>query len=266
MADPKAVGALLGLPVIASAPLHGGDLSEVSRLDLGDGTRVVAKAGPLVEVEARMLQTMAGAGAFVPRVIALARGMMVIEYLPEAPPGRDGWAALGTNLAQLHEATGPRYGWDEDYAFGAATMPNARADDWPAFWGERRLLAWPERLPGDLAARVEALVKRLPDLLPQRPPAALLHGDLWSGNVLFTEGSAAMIDPACYYGHGEVDLAMLHLFGRPGPGFAEGYGAAEPGWEERRAVYQLWPALVHLRLFGGGYRGMVEACLGALRA
>jgi fructosamine-3-kinase len=264
MADRTAIEALLRLGVARLVPLHGGDLSEVVRVDLEDGTRLVAKTGPLAGREARMLQAMAAAGAPVPRVVAASQALLVMEYLPEAPASPAGWASLGTALAGLHGATGASYGWDEDYAFGPAPLPNARTDDWPAFWAERRLLAWPEHLPTDLARRLEALAARLPDRLPRRPPPALLHGDLWSGNVLFMAAGAAMIDPACYHGHAEVDLAMLHLFGRPSPAFWEGYGAAEPGMEERRPVYQLWPALVHLRLFGGGYRGLVERCLSAV--
>ncbi|SIO31955.1 Fructosamine-3-kinase [Rhodovulum sp. ES.010] len=266
MADRAAIEAALGAPVSRLAPLHGGDLSEVARVSLADGATVVAKTGPLVAQEARMLEVIAAAGAPCPRVIAVAGDVLILEHLHEARPGAAGWRALGEALARLHAAEGESYGWSEDYAFGSATLPNAPTQDWPAFWAERRLLAWPETLPGDIAARVERLSGRLADLLPRTPPPALLHGDLWAGNVLFTTEGAALIDPACYHGHGEVDLAMLHLFGRPPPQLLEGYGTPEPGWEDRRALYQLWPALVHLRLFGGGYRGMVGGCLRALGA
>jgi fructosamine-3-kinase len=136
-------------------------------------------------------------------------------------------------------------------------MPN-----WPNFWAERRLLQGLGTLPAPLARRVERLAARLGDRLPARPPASLLHGDLWVGNLLVSpEGEAALIDPACYRGHGEVDLAMLGLFGRPDPALFEGYGPLEPGAQERRPVYRLWPALVHLRLFGTGFAGMVEGLL-----
>ncbi|TCP44068.1 fructosamine kinase family protein [Rhodovulum marinum] len=263
MADRAAVEAALGVPIAALDPLHGGSLSEVARATLADGRTVVVKTGPLVDREARMLEAMAAAGAPCPRVIAVAPGLMVIEHLDETRAGPAGWAALGRALARLHGARGASYGWDEDYAFGPATLPNAACEDWPAFWAERRLMAWPEALPADIARRVEALAARLPGLLPRHPVPALLHGDLWGGNVLFTAGGAALIDPACYHGHAEVDLAMLHLFGQPGPEFDETYGPADPGWPARRDAYQLWPALVHLRLFGGGYRGMVERCLSA---
>lgn len=266
MGDRTALEALLGGPVARLDPLQGGSLSRVMRVTLADGRRAVAKSGPLVEREARMLAAIAAAGAPCPAVLAVADGLLVMAHLDEAPAGPSGWAALGAGLARLHAVEGQAYGWPEDYAFGAALLPNAPASDWPAFWAERRLLAWPEALPAGIARRLDRLAPRLGDLLPARPPAALLHGDLWAGNVLFTRDGAALIDPACHYGHAEVDLAMLHLFGCPDPAFQAAYGTLAPGWAERRPLYQLWPALVHLRLFGAGYRGMVEGCLDAVGA
>jgi fructosamine-3-kinase len=120
-------------------------------------------------------------------------------------------------------------------------------------------------LPAELARRVERLAAELPERLPVRPAFSLLHGDLWSGNVL-VDGPrvSALIDPACYYGHGEVDLAMLTLFGSPGAAFWEAYRPA-PGWDARRPVYQLWPAIVHLLLFGEAYRPMVDRLLAEAR-
>jgi fructosamine-3-kinase len=110
---------------------------------------------------------------------------------------------------------------------------------------------------------VTALAERLPDLLPASPLPSHLHGDLWSGNILVAGGQlAALIDPACYHGHAEVDLAMLALFDTPPDDFWESYGPLEEGWEERRPLYQLFPALVHLRLFGPTYASMVDRLLG----
>jgi len=256
---------ILGLEVLDSRPLHGGDLSEVRLITLPD-RQVVVKRGRDVATEARMLRAMARTGAPVPQVLEVGDDVLVLSYLPETTPATDTWRRLGADLARMHGTVGDRYGWDEDHAFGAVRIDNTPNGDWPGFWAERRLLSGIADVPQDLAGRLERLAARLPGLLPKTPPAALLHGDLWAGNLLFTAERGWLIDPACYHGDAEVDLAMLHLFGRPGPGFDEGYGALRPGWQDRRPIYQLWPALVHLRLFGQGYRGMVERCLGAIGA
>lgn len=258
---------VLGARPVSRRPLHGGDLSEVLRLTLDNGCDVVAKTGPMVAREARMLAAIVEAGAPAPKVLGVAGDVLLMEALDETAPAGDAWAQLGRDLAALHAVTGAAYGWPEDYAFGAVEIPNAPAADWPAFWAERRLLPFLPHLPRALAARVERLAARLRDLLPKAPPPALLHGDLWLGNLLAGPGGRLhLIDPASYHGDAEVDLAMLHLFGRPGPGFSEGYGPLAPGWQARRAIYALFPALVHVRLFGAGYHGMAEGFLAAARA
>ncbi|WP_068115533.1 fructosamine kinase family protein [Tropicimonas marinistellae] len=262
-----AAAARFGTAPAQARALHGGDLSEVLLLTWADGSRVVAKLGPLVAREARMLSVMRDAGAPAPEVLGCDGDVLFLEALSETQATRGAWQALGAGLRRLHAFRGAGYGWAESYAFGTVTIPNAPCPDWPSFWAERRLVPTAEGLPGDIATRVDRLAGRLPELLPRHPRPALLHGDLWTGNALFGPGDAAhFIDPACYFGHAEVDLAMLHLFGQPGRGFSEGYGATEPGIEARRPIYQLWPALVHMRLFGAGYRGLVERCLNAARS
>lgn len=256
--------ALLGAPLQCAERLHGGDLSTVVRLVTRDGRSAVAKPGGTARAEAEMLGAIAGRGVPAPRVLAVADDLLVMEDLgrDEGPGGA--WGDLGRVLRRLHAEPGSDYGWRRDHAFGAVPIPNAPAGDWPTFWAERRLAPGLPHLPAPLARRVEALAGRLPDLLPRHPPAALLHGDLWVGNVMARGGAVTgLIDPACYHGHAEVDLAMLALFGRPGPVFDDGYGPPAPGYESRRPIYQLWPALVHLRLFGAGYLSLVERCLDA---
>lgn len=254
----------LGSPPVRMHPLHGGDLSEVRLIRLEDGRDVVAKLGPLVAREARMLTALSAAGAPAPAVLDSGADVLLMEYIPQGRPDARTWPRLGEDLARLHATVGPAYGWEEDYAFGPVGIDNRPLSDWPRFWAERRLRPALPHLPAALGARVEALARRLPELLPAAPPTGLLHGDLWSGNLhIGLGGRAWLIDPACYHGDGEVDLAMLHLFGHPGRGFAESYGPLAPGWQARRAVYSLWPALVHLRLFGAGYRALVERFLSA---
>ncbi|GKY89530.1 fructosamine kinase family protein [Sinisalibacter aestuarii] len=253
--------ALLGSAPRSIEALHGGDLSEVSRVVLQDGRTLVAKAGPLVAREGRMLAAIRAAGAPVPELFGEQAGILLMEALDAAPETPRSWPQFGEDLARLHTHRGTQSGWAEDYAFGTVPIANAPLDDWPRFWAERRLLPFLPHLPTALAPRLERLSTRLAERLPDTA-TSLLHGDLWRGNTLAGRGGRIhLIDPASYYGDGEVDLAMLHLFGGPGPGFTEGYGPLAPGWQARRAVYSLFPALVHLRLFGEGYRGMVERFL-----
>jgi fructosamine-3-kinase len=259
-----AVARVTGLSVVSTESLGGGDLSQVLRARLADGTVVVAKCSEQAQAEARMLRAIAATGAAAPAVVAVDETVLVIETLADDSRLGGAWRSLGQELAKLHAAVGPRYGWEADHAFGPVSIPNGWSDDWPEFWAERRLLCHVHAVDQALAKRLEALARQLPDRVPVRPRASLLHGDLWSGNVLAADGAVTgLIDPACYYGHAEVDFAMLALFGAPGPELFDQYGEPESGFDERQAIYQLWPALVHLRLFGTGYRPLVDRLLAA---
>lgn len=258
----EAGAALLGGSLSKTVVLHGGDLSQVVMIALDDGREAIVKNGPAPRTEATMLKAIAQTGAPAPAVLAVGDEALAIEMISAEGSLAGAWANLGSVLATLHGATGDRYGWNDNYAFGSVPIENEWSDDWAAFWGRRRLLAHLPHVNPQLGRRLEALATDLPNRLPTRPRTALLHGDLWGGNVL-VEGDrvSGLIDPACYYGHVEVDLAMLSLFDNPSDEFYSAYGAMEPGRDERLAVYQLWPALVHLRLFGDGYRPMVERLL-----
>jgi fructosamine-3-kinase len=253
---------LLGGRLASTHSMSGGDLSEILCITLADGREAVVKSGPAPRLEAEMLKVIAAACVPAPKVLAADDTVLVLERLADRGGAGGAEADLGAVLKRLHAATGPRYGWGRDYAFGSVAIENGWSDNWCAFWGQRRLLSSVPHVPAALGRRLEKLADRLPDLIPRQPRPSLLHGDLWSGNVL-TDGAAVsgLIDPACYYGDGEVDLAMLNLFGRTGSAFAAAYGVLASGWQIRRAVYTLWPALVHLRLFGSGYRSLVEELL-----
>ena len=259
--DLTAIAETLGSPVRSATPLAGGDISGATRMTLEDGRDIVAKASPLVDVEACMLRAIAGTGAPSPAVLAEGDGWFAMEWIEARGDAR--WDALTETLRVLHRPVNQACGWDEDYAFGPVTMPNAPCTDWAQFWTERRLLCHLPHIEPAIGRRIERLCSRIDELLPGNPLISLLHGDLWGGNIIWSGAQAILIDPASYYGHREVDIAMLTLFDHPPDSFFEAQDL-ESGWSERQPLYRLWPWLVHLRLFGGSYRGTVERELAAL--
>jgi fructosamine-3-kinase len=250
--------------------LSGGSLSEVVRLRLADGRDLVAKSFRPESIvqpagEAEMLRALAEAGVPTPEVVAVGDDLLVMAAVPADGrlSGRV-WTRLADILAKLHTPSNERFGWPRSHAFGNIVINNERNVDWPIFWGEQRLACHLPFLELDLAQRLERLLSGLDAHLPEAPRTALLHGDLWGGNVLVSSGQVtALIDPACYYGDPEVDIAMLTLFDNPPQSFFDSL-ALEPGWRKRLPLYRLWPLLVHLRLFGAGYREPVEDALNQL--
>ncbi|WP_367160420.1 fructosamine kinase family protein [Kozakia baliensis] len=255
---------LLGGGVITEiAPLSGGDISELWRVGLEDNRRFVIKTGSTPIIEADMLRALQKAGAPTPKVLAADAQLLVMEFLPHHDALSSCWADLGRVLRRLHDHPQPaRYGWEKDFSFGELAIPNGWHDDWAIFWRNCRLLVHLSYLPANLARRLEKLASTLPDRLPRKPLPALLHGDLWSGNVLAESGRiTGLIDPACCVGDASAEFAMLTLFARPNRDFWESYGGPPAGYGETIFIYRLWPALVHFRLFGGSYHAMVSALL-----
>ena len=264
----RRVAEITGTPEARLERLAGGDLSEVLLFRRPDGRCTIAKSGPAIGTEAAMLRHLAGIGIPVPAVEGEHGNILLLEQVDnDRVMSPAAWASIGTTLRSLHDHQDEFYGWPVDYALGTVTLDNRQGRDWPGFWAEQRLAATARTLDRPWRERVAAAMKHMPDLLPARPKASLLHGDLWSGNILVKDGQlVALIDPALYHGDAEVDLAMLSLFDTPPAEFDNAYGVLEPGWEERRIAYQLFPALVHLRLLGPSYAPMVDRLLERLGA
>lgn len=256
------VAAVTGIAEDQLERLAGESLSEVFLVPRPDGA-VVAKSGPTLPAEAAMLRAIAAAGVSAPAVEGEHDGVLLLEYVPnDGLFSARAWGDIGLHVRRLHETRGDSYGWSTDYAIGTVALDNRESPDWPRFWAEQRLIATAALLDRPWRERVDRLAGRIGELLPPDPPPALLHGDLWAGNILVRDGRfAALIDPACYHGDREVDLAMLALFSSPPEEFREGYGPLDPGWRERQPVYQLFPALAHVRLWGSSYFAMVERLL-----
>lgn len=261
------VAALTGVAEDRLERLGGESVSEVL-IVRRDGHVSVAKKSPFVATETAMLRALTQAGAPVPAVEAEYENVLLLAHVEnDGVFSARAWTDLGHRLRALHGHVSSAYGWPVDYAIGTVAFDNRETSDWPRFWGEQRLVATAAVLDRPWRERVDRLARRLPDLLPASPPAALLHGDLWTGNILVRDGAVVgFIDPACYHGDAEVDLAMLELFSSPPEAFREAYGPLEPGWRERLPLYQLFPALVHIRLWGAGYHAMADRLLSAFGA
>lgn len=162
-------------------------------------------------------------------------------------------------LAAAHRQPAPHFGWARDNYIGSTLQKNAWCDDWAQFWRERRMRPQLEMAGFDVD--VGALDQWLEN---HKPQPSLLHGDLWSGNVGFTQTGPVVFDPAVYYGDREADLAMTELFGGFPREFYQAYDEAFPlaeGYDKRKHLYNLYHLLNHLNLFGRGYLGQVRSCL-----
>jgi fructosamine-3-kinase len=277
-----ALASALGSAVATTRGLAGGDINRAYEIALADGRRLFVKTNDrsprgMFAAEARGLGWLGQAGALrIPGVVAVAapeetQQFLVLELVATGAPARDFDEKLGRGLAALHRRGAPGFGLDHDNFIGRLPQANAATDSWPEFYRARRLEAQLRRAAdeGRASSRMrqgfDRLFRELNELCGPAEPPARLHGDLWGGNLLCDDrGGPCLIDPAVYGGHREIDLAMMRLFGGFGVRVFDAYDEAWPladGHRERVALYQLYPLMVHVNLFGGSYIGSVEAAL-----
>lgn len=267
-------------PVRDARPLAGGDIHRALAVRLADGREVFVKTHPspppaIYAREAEGLRWLGEARALrVPEVLAVSEGFLALELLPPGAPAKDHDLRLGRGLAALHRFGAPCFGHAHDNFVGSLPQDNHAELDWPTFYAERRLR--PQLRRAVDAGRASAAMKRsmeatlssLPALVGPAEPPSRLHGDLWGGNAhVAPDGAPVLIDPAVYGGHREIDLAMMRLFGGFSARVFDAYEEAwplAPGWRERVPLYQLYPLMVHVNLFGGSYARSVEEALRAL--
>lgn len=274
--DPAArrrIAAALGRDVVEASPLGGGDIAAVWRLRLDGGALAVAKLGAGLAIEGWMLRWLARESAApVPQVQLAADDLLVMDHLDGTPGAGAAEEHLAAIVASLHDHAGPAFGFERDTMIGGLPQPNPWTDDWLAFFRDHRLLDMARRahaagrLPKDLLARIEILAGRLERWIAADSRPSLVHGDLWSGNILARgERIVGLLDPAIHYADPEIELAFMTLFGSVGDRFFAAYAERRkmrPGFfEARRDLYNLFPLLVHVRLFGGAYVRGVAATL-----
>ena len=277
------VGTLVGEPVVRSEPVSGGDINAAFRLTLKSGRRLFAKThrSPLAGVFSREADGLAWLGEphaiRVPEIVAaseaddLGPACLVLEYIQQGKPGPRYAEHLGRGLSALHRAGAASFGWRKPNYLATLPQDNTPTSDWPTFYAHYRLAPLLRRaekrgyLDRALVARMNRLFDRMSEFTGDPEPPARLHGDLWGGNALAAaSGEPVLIDPAVYGGHREIDLAMMKLFGGFSSRVFDAYAEASPlasGHEDRVALYQLYPLLAHVCLFGAGYVAQLSAAM-----
>ena len=269
----RAVGQHLGADVVGATRVHGGDVAMAFRFELADGRTVFAKthanppAGFFTTEAAGLRWLREAGGTLVPEVLTVSDdnpALLVLEWIDVGRPSDGTDADLGRSLARLHEAPWPTFGREDRRTTGSRGLPNEPCDAWAEFYATQRMVPL-ARLARDGRALGDGAIAGLERLDPDRlrgvggeaEPPSLLHGDLWAGNRLVgTDGRSWLIDPASHGGHREFDLAMMRLFGGFGADCFAAYADALPladGWEDRVALHQIAPLVVHAIKFGGGY-------------
>jgi protein-ribulosamine 3-kinase len=258
----------------------GGCINNGGKLTTSHGTYFLkwndaVKFPDMFQTEAKGLKLLAESKSmYIPKVIDAGEAgsfqFLILEFVAASNRTQHYWRDFGVQLAMLHQHTSTSFGLDYNNYIGSLPQQNTLHTSWIDFFIHNRLdaqLRLAERsslVDKSLRRNFETLYAKLPDLLVMEKPA-LLHGDLWSGNVMVNQhGAPSLIDPAVYFGHREMDIAMTQLFGGFNPEFLQVYHESfplAPGVEERLQLYNLYPLLVHVNLFGGDYLAQVNSIL-----
>ena len=257
--------------------LTGGDINEVYQAFLPEKSVVIkinnSQSLPqLFEKEKQGLELLSKSTFIVPKPIKTGSiddtPFLIMDYIEQG--SELNWAVFGEKLAQLHQIQEKYFGLDHNNYIGSLEQINQECGAWSEFYTNHRLLALTAKArdQGLFEKKhciwVEKLCHRLDELIPACSPS-LIHGDLWSGNLLIhSSGHPVLIDPAVYYGHPEMDWAMLSLFGsypEEAMDYYQNLYPLEKGLNLRIDIHQLYPLLVHLMLFGKGYLSGIESTL-----
>jgi fructosamine-3-kinase len=268
----------LGELLRSARPMGGGCIGEVYRVELEDGTTLVAKldreGASHLEREAYMLRYLRENSELpVPEVYHGSETLLLMEFVEgNSRFSEEAERHAAELLSALHGITAEAYGHERATLIGSLDQPNPWTESWIEFFREQRVLYMAGvaykagRLPAEDLKRVERLAERLEEYLEESERPSLIHGDVWSANVLAKgDRITAFLDPAIYHADPEIELSFISLFNSFGDPFLERYaeirGIRDGFFEERRDLYSLYPLLVHVYFFGGGYLDSVRSTL-----
>ena len=243
--------------IFSKTPLAGGDISQVYKIESSKGSFVLKEnsASPnMFAAEAKGLRLLSENKLPTPHVIFYEEGSLLMEYIKPGPPHP---GKAGEALGKLHSISQGSFGLEYDNFIGKLEQKNEISKDWPSFFWEYRIQAQLDLYRSSSEEKIwEKLKQKLPQIIPQDVKPSLIHGDLWSGNLIWGKDEPCFIDPAVYRADPMIELSFTELFGRFDKKFYEAYSHYHPipSWyRELIPLYQIYPLLVHANIFGGGY-------------
>lgn len=261
----------------SAIPVGGGCINEAVRIQTDSGEYFVKfnleKSFPgMFEAEAHGLSILDKANEIrIPDVLHTGNAdkysFLLLEFISDGNPAPKFWEKFGRSLAGLHRHSSKLFGLDRDNYIGSLPQSNIQHESWTDFFVTERLEPMVKmgrdksEISPQMVKQFESIYNKLPALVPPEKPS-LIHGDLWNGNFLVdSRGNPCLFDPAVHFGHRESDIAMTRLFGGFPALFYESYNSQFPmekGWEQRMELLNLYPLMVHVNLFGGGYLNQVK--------
>lgn len=267
------------LDILRYAPVYGGSINHSFKIDTSDRSYFIkwnteSDAVSLFEMEVDGLKKLSIGPISTPEIIGIGKAsgihFLILEFIEKSAPSPRFWEDFGEKLAHQHRITEKQYGYHSNNHIGILPQQNDWSTDWIDFFINCRLepqlgLAYYNgHLDLSFMDKFRKIYRELPSLIPKEP-ISLLHGDLWSGNFMIGKnGDAVIFDPAVYYGHREMELAFTHLFGGFDVSFYHTYDQTfpvAPGFFDRIDIYNLYPLLVHVNLFGGSYLQSVSSTI-----
>lgn len=274
----------VGIDFLTMTPVSGGDISDAYQLISEEGHYFIklnqeATALDMFETEKLALEVIANLAVIrVPKIYGVGiigqYSYLLMEYIEAKPASDEDFVLLGKQLAEFHTITRDKFGWEYQNYIGSLSQTNLLTSTWSEFYVQQRLVpqirsAIDKSLLSSQSIPSESQLINVCNRISYIERSSPVHGDLWSGNYLIdTEGAPYLIDPAFYYGHPDVDIAMSLLFGGFSRAFYDSYFSIMPKrdlFEERISLFQLYHLLVHLNLFGESYLGRVLEIFSVLR-